>query len=208
MKLFNLSRFAAALVTAALFASPASATLLTFDLDWSGASFGNAATATGSITIDDTVLPNPSGPVFGAATIGVVAFSVTISGAASGNGTFVLADFLGTDEFLWDTAGAILDLTMELVGQPAGSGTWGTPTANCCGDFNIIGSAPGAPQGTGNFAFTADGAQSDELALTSFRPAAVAVPEPSTLAMFGLGVAGFALWRRRRIATAVSGVPR
>jgi len=42
-----------------LVTSSAHATLLGFDLEWSGAAFGNSATATGMITIDDTVLQNP-----------------------------------------------------------------------------------------------------------------------------------------------------
>src|SRR6476659_8180901 len=78
--------------------APANAGSQTFDLSWSGASFGNTAVATGAITFDPTVLdpintndqtvlfvspPNPF----------ATAFSITISGASAGNGTFGLGDF-------------------------------------------------------------------------------------------------------------------
>ena len=73
-------------------ALPASADLVVFDLAWSGASFGNGATATGRFTIDDALLANPgnnSGTTPGL----VTALVVTISGASTGNGTYGLADF-------------------------------------------------------------------------------------------------------------------
>jgi hypothetical protein len=68
--------------------------LMTFDLTWSGASFGNTAMATGQITFDPSLLTNPgvTDP------IAVTAFSITVSGASSGNGTFGLGDF---DDFFW-----------------------------------------------------------------------------------------------------------
>ena len=51
--------FAAVLLFAAFSTNSARAELLTFDITWSGQPFGNTATATGSITIEDNVLPNP-----------------------------------------------------------------------------------------------------------------------------------------------------
>jgi hypothetical protein len=51
--------------------------------------FGNTATAVGSITFDDTTLPNPGVLTnVSAATLGVTGFSMTVIGASAGNGTF------------------------------------------------------------------------------------------------------------------------
>ena len=124
----------------------------TFDLTWSGV--GNSAMATGQITIDTTLLPNPTA-VFVALdiTADVTAFSITVSGASAGNGTFGLADFSSFD---WGTNGATLDLTRELVGQPTigipGGGSagqpWGTNHQGLAGTFahgsGIVGSVFGS----------------------------------------------------------------
>ena len=69
----------------------------------------------------------------------VTAFSVTVTGASSGNGTFTLADF---SNILLDTNGGTLDLGLPLIGQnngglfdPAGGGGAG-------GDFNLFSMNP------------------------------------------------------------------
>ena len=87
------SFLAGAIVAAGLIvSSAANATLIDFSLTWSGEPFGNTATATGTITIDDAVLLNPSDGYDQAAPalLGITAFSITVSGAAVGNGTFTL----------------------------------------------------------------------------------------------------------------------
>ena len=147
-------------------ALPASADLVVFDLAWSGASFGNGATATGRITIDDALLANPGNN--SSTTPGLVtALVVTISGASAGNGTYGLADF--TDFFL-NTGSLALDFTRELVGQPTGQDPWGTfQPGNTGGDFNLRGASP-APSDTDNFQLTTNGGAGDHLLLTSLRP--------------------------------------
>ena len=155
------SFLAGAVVAAGLVvSSAANATLIDFRLAWSGASFGNNATATGTITIDDAVLPNPSDGYINQVApelLGITAFSITVSGASAGNGTWTLEDF---DEFSWgtswDTDFVALDLSQELVGQPTTNGVWGTSdlfggcSSESCGGFNIFPIAPasGAPEGS------------------------------------------------------------
>ena len=64
------------LVTAAAYAD----VFQTYALTWSGASFGNNATATGLMTLDLTTLPNPSG-FEDDITSDITSLSVTVSGA-------------------------------------------------------------------------------------------------------------------------------
>jgi hypothetical protein len=123
-----------------LFAANANAALLSFDLSYSGAVFGNSATATatatGTITLDDTILANPGGNLANAAAVGVTAFAITVSGAGSIDGTHTLLDY---GNFRFNTAGSTLDLSVELVGQAAGGGTFASTTCTTfCGDFNFF----------------------------------------------------------------------
>ena len=120
--------FAAAFLFATFSTSSVQAELVTFNLEWSGASFGNSARATASITIDDDLLPNPGGSGTEApfSSIGVVDFTMTVTGAGGGDGTFTLDSFRTVR---WDSGNAenaTLDLTTELVGQPTGRASWGT----------------------------------------------------------------------------------
>ena len=109
--------------------------------------------ATGSITIDTTVLPNPSGGTafYILEDLGIVDFTITISGASSGNGTFTMDDFLVGN---WDSGNfgnAILDLTEELVGQATSGGDpWGTPNG-FGGAFSLLSFEGPAPTGTDKF---------------------------------------------------------
>ena len=177
------STFVGVLVAGLTIASSARATLIDYNLAWSGADFLNEATATGTITLDDAIVPVP-GNLFGAsaATVGITAFKISISGASAGNGTFGLSDF---DGFVW-AVGPGLDLSVELVGQ---SGFF---------DFNIFNAAtsPTAPRGVGEFLIETNGGVADLLALTAFTP--TSVPEPGALALVGFGLVGLGVLRRRR----------
>lgn len=157
-------------------AAPASATLLSFNIEWSGASFGNDAAATGMLTVDDTIFPNGANVFRPPASIGITDFMITITGASGGNGTFVLTDFI---LFAWDTGGVALDLTQELVGQATTNGLWGGD-----GAFSFFRGNAGAPTGAEPFAIRPAGSD-DLLQLISFAPKAQDVSEPGVLALFG-----------------------
>jgi len=168
----------------------------TFILDYSGAVFGNDAEAHGTISFDETLLPNPTtGLEFLASGAEVAGLSLTVSNAASGNGSFDLADF---DYFSWDTGGVALDLSRELVGQATLNGDWGTYHSNgAMGEFGMIanGNNPAAPTSGGWFSLVADNGSGDRLYLTSLRPEAL--PEPASLWLLGAGLAGFFKRRAR-----------
>jgi hypothetical protein len=190
---------AAAVALLAVTAS-ARAQTQTFDLSYSGAAFGNTAVGTGTITLDLSLLNNPGDTSTFFDAPFVTAFSLTITGASSGNGTFGLADF---NDIILFTNGATLDFSQELVGQPIPDGLpFGTvPSFGEAGDFNIFPnfSNPAAPVGTFYFAIATDGGLGDQLNLTSFRPSA-AIPEPGTFALLGAGLLPMAgaVTRRRR----------
>jgi len=163
--------------------SPASAVVTVFNVAWSGASLGNSAVATGQISIDTDLLPNP-GFEFSMSPI-VTALSLTVSGATSGNGTFGLADF--NNGWVWDTGGVTLNLATQLVGQSG----WGN---GGIGDFNLFSSLAGAPVGFSPFVLGTNGFAGDQMQLTSF---VAAVPEPSRALLGVLGTLGLLLRRRR-----------
>ena len=166
----------------------------TFLLDYSGAVFGNSAEAHGTITFDETLLPNPTtGVAFLTSGVEVTGLSLTVSHALSGNGSFGLADF---DFFSWDTGGAALDLSHELLGQTTLNGDWGTfHSGGAMGEFGLIGNGnnPAAPTSGGWFSLVAGNGSGDRLYLTSLRPEAL--PEPASLWLLGAGLAS--LLRRR-----------
>lgn len=169
-------------------AASAHAGLITFSLEWSGA--GNSAVATGMITLDDTLLPNPGSA--GAWPGPVAAFQITVSGASAGNGTFGMADFAG---WTWETNGGTLDLGTELVGQPTAGDPWGTPSGGAGGDLNFFnaGASPSAPNGEDYFVLVTDNGGGDAMQLTSMAPVTAPIPEPA-----GLGLMGLALLAMRK----------
>jgi hypothetical protein len=194
----SLGLFAA--IVAVLFGSPLSAaTMTTFDLEWSGASFGNSAVATGYVTVDTSALPQlgSSGATVNLPSPLVAGLLVTISGASSGNGTFGDFAFL---YFYTPSSADNLDLSKNLIGQTLANGcSFGTSTGACgngnSGDFNIFGNGPPAPYGTWFFQLQTDNGFGDKLLLTSIT---ATVPEPSTWAMMILGFAGIGYMAYRR----------
>ena len=124
-----------------------------FNLTWSGASQGNVATATGVIGLDLTTIPAAPSHTLPSIPSWITSFTITITGASSGNGTFTLADFSG---FTFDSNGVPLNYTTDLVGQLI------------LGSFNVQGSSLNAPVGAGPNIINADAGNSDLLDLTSF----------------------------------------
>ncbi len=191
---------ALAAAVAGLLSMPVRADVIqTFNLAWSGAPFGNTAMATGTITLDETLLGDPFNYA-GAAGPGdpFIAVSITISGAALGNGTF------GSSSFSYvalSSDGSVLNLTKQLVGQASGSGLWGEydfNNDNYSGDFNLFANGGLAPSGTSPFELTTDDGQGSRLQLTSFT---VATAEPSSVALLGFAALGLGVLVRRRRPT-------
>jgi hypothetical protein len=190
---------AALAVTTAAGATPVPATT-TFDVTWSGAAFGGAATATGYITVDSTlpaITPDYSGNDVFLPSPDVTALSITITGASSGNGTFGLSDF--SDITFWSPAP--LDLTKQLIGQDLGNGctygALGPCGSGLSGDFNVFNTNPAAPEGFFFFTLETDGGSGDLLAVTSIAPAGVPEPAAWTVMLLGLGMVGGAFRHRR-----------
>lgn len=198
MRRVQLFQKAAACVALLVFmAGQVQAAVITFDLAWSGVSFGNSASAVGTISLDDSLLLNPGTTGFSVPLAPTVtALSITVSGAVSGNGTFTMSDFSG---WVFETGGATLNLNSQLVGQSTLGNPWGTPDS-VSGDFNLFSTVPGGPFGFDFFTLATDGGSGNLMLLTSFSPQTAAVPEPTSVAIFGIG-AGFMSFvsnRRRR----------
>ena len=110
----------------AMHSTTTQAALLEFIHEWR-VSGSDTATATGRITIDDSLLLNP-GYNGTASSPFVVAFDITISGASAGNGTFVRGDF---GQIWLDTGLLALDFSRELVGQTTQGEPWGCFDYDC-----------------------------------------------------------------------------
>jgi hypothetical protein len=162
-------------------------------LQWSGASLGNSAKATGWMTVDATQIPNPGSYLDSSSLPSwLTDLSITVSGASLGDGTFTMADFSG---MYWDTAGITLNLNAQLVGQTALDAPWGALQDGSSGDLNFFGSTLGAPLGTTFFTLTTNGFSGDRMVLTS---AADAVPEPATYSLLAFSLLGILTLKRKR----------
>lgn len=170
-----------------LWCAGAKAAPITFNLAYTGAGFGNDATAIGSITLDDSVLPTDEIFLFDTpgTTLGVLDFSLTVSGASAGNGTFTLSD-LGPNNgsWVWILEGPI-DLTRDLFGQlNFGDFNWLCTfgTGDC--------SNPLAPQGIGQYTIITAG--EERMVLMSVAP----VPVPGAIWLFASAFVALGLRRR------------
>lgn len=180
----------------------AQADAATFLFSYSGAAFGNSATATGSFDIADSALASVShGFTFGYGSVSNL--TMTVSGAGAGNGIFdtkTFATFL-----FWSPSQ--LDFTKQLVGQSLTDGTrFGQlGQGGFAGDFNLFSGAIHAPTGYGTFTLGANRGLGAKMALTSLMVSG-AVPEPASWAMMivGVGAIGVALRRRSKVTTTVS----
>jgi hypothetical protein len=175
------------------FLGTARAAVYIFDITYSGATYGNTATAFGTITLEDPPNPGISNDFSK-----VISLTLTVSGASSGNGTFTKSDFIG---WSWATNGGTLDLDAELIGQSTDDLTWGTDNfEGGAGDFQLIAAqGSGAPNGTWLFQQTTSEGSGNLMVLTSMSPDSIAAPEPgqvaaSLLLLCGIGIY---LWRKK-----------
>lgn len=194
------SRIIAAGITLAgtlLAATPAQAAPMSFFVDWSGSSFNNSAEAHGILSFADAEILNAPGDQFLLPGIDVTDFSLTISGADSGNGIFSLADF---SFFTWNSAGATFDFAAEFIGQATTGGAWGSDQnwVSTSGDFNIFGLGAPAPTAPMSFVLQTSDGTGNKLSLTSFRP----VPVPGAVWLFGSALVGLIGFGRQRLDNA------
>ena len=80
------------LTTASAVQAIPTGTLRTYIATWSGANTGSAGSATGTFVLDDTYLQNGFNSGSGPGTW-LNSFTITVTGASSGNGTFPLGDY-------------------------------------------------------------------------------------------------------------------
>jgi PEP-CTERM motif len=202
MKLITgLSATALFMTTTIILTNSASAAIVKLNITWSGASFGNGATATGILSIDDSALPTIGRlPLINLPNAAVTALSITISGPYAGNRAFGISSF-GSIYF---QVRSELNFGQELIGQIQTNGcAFGTSTGPCGnglgGDFNLFSNGGGAPSGTYYFRLTtADG---ENMLVTSMTAVQGAVPEPASWALMlgGFGLIGAAMRRRQSV---------
>lgn len=150
---------------ALIFGKSAAEDLREFTATWSGEAFGNDAIATARIILDMDLVINP-GTTYGESDEdGFVSdFSITVVGAATGNGTWSMSDI---GRFRLSTRSDALDFRKELVGQNG----WGIDS-NEGSDFEVSYVTNGAPRSINFFNLGTDSGHGDPMRLTSFMPAA------------------------------------
>ena len=187
------SLFAAVLLLA--MASTQAVMLKSYNIEWEGID-NSTATASAMITMDLDLVNNPGFTSTGGGGVPFVTeFMISVSGTFGGigDGSWGLADF---SDILIFTGVNALDFHSELVGQIATDPDeeWGSCQGGNCGDFNFFTNTSGAPDADFFFQIQAG---DDLLRLTSFAPKA-AIPEPTTLALMGLGIAGLGFRRKTK----------
>ena len=130
-----------------------------FNLTWSDTINMSGASATGVIGLDLATIPIAPSHTSNSIPTWITSFTMTITGAGSGNGTFTLADFSG---FTFDSNGVTLNYTTDLFVQLP------SPAS-----FNVQGLSVNAPIGVAPSTMLTDAAFGDYLVLTSFTPAPV-----------------------------------
>lgn len=187
-----IARALAALAAFFLFSISAEASVTTFRITWSGAEFGNAATARGYIKIDTAAIGTSFMDTIGLPSPAVTGLKVVVSGAGADDGSYLLSDFI----WLYFWTPSPLDYSKELIGQPLGDGcVFGRTTTDPCapesGDFNVFGYTL---YGVDFFAFEI-GVDGPRVAVTSMMPD---LPEPATVALLLPGLAAVCARRRER----------
>ena len=144
-----------------LAAATASAALVDYQFTYSGVPLGNTAVADGVMTLDDALFLNPGVNGFSSHTLGagqpIVAVSMTITGASSGNGTFTTTNFTPGSAQVILTLTSAINLNIEWVGQGGLS------------DFNWFGNAAPAPRGTSPNHLTTNNGSGDNMQLVSVK---------------------------------------
>ena len=135
-----------------------------FNLTWSGAVYSNSATATGVIGLDLATIPAAPSHLSNSIPSWITSFTITITGASSGNGTFTLTDF---NAFYFDSGGVTLNYTTDLMAQAGGL------MFSSVGDFSIFGIQIPDPVAIAPSTIATDFSNGDFLVLTSFTPAPV-----------------------------------
>ncbi len=178
----------AAIAASFVTSSVALADFVTFDMVWEGIN-GSNASATGSLTIDTSILDIAAGATaaefFGSSGSPFVDFAITIEDAQTNNGTFSFADghiSLG----IWEATGP-LDLGADLIGQTNFINFNFWPTS-----INLPGNAPPGILNTHR-----DSPANDQLVMTSMIAQNVAVVPLPPAGWAGLGLLGVLGVRRR-----------
>ena len=184
------SKFAVLTLAAGLFSASAAAAPITLNMAWSGAPAGNSASASGTMVVDSDLLR--------ADNLYWTDMLTDLRMTVSDGGVYDQYDFI----FFAVEGMGTLDFSRQLIGQLLPNGcSFGSARGACGGglggDFNLIAFDASVPTGVGNFQMQL--ASGEVLTLTSLAPADV--PEPGSLALLGLSIAGVAAARRRQAAT-------